>query len=344
MLSNKEKRGFTLAELLVGVGIFSILMVGILTGIVEIYRYNRRAQLENTLNRDAFYVLNTLRTVVENGTVDYEEYYRVSKCDPGNYNSCFVLFTVGEDVVGEDEYGAYSKLFYDPGSDGALGALCNDLITPVSANPSCVIDKTTLDRNVGRNPYDTLIDENNSTAFCGPTSVSGCGTLEDFYMHDYLFVLSSDGKKKFFIINEPYTKDGNVENLVSLLTMDGTDTDGDGIMDDWAYSSGFNLGGSLSLVEEFNQTKVMTDVYQNFIPLHSLKSTITDIKFYISPLEDPYKAFAETSSIVQPRVTVFFTMQPSATELTDYLGPIPELSLQVTFVSQSYDEVKAPLN
>jgi hypothetical protein len=86
-------------------------------------------------------------------------------------------------------------------------------------------------------------------------------------------------------------------------------------------------------------------VFENFVPLSPMRTNIIDLKFIVSPLEDPYKAFAETDplagTLIQPHITVILTVEPSASETQDYIGPIPRKTLQTTIYSQVRQNVES---
>jgi hypothetical protein len=86
-------------------------------------------------------------------------------------------------------------------------------------------------------------------------------------------------------------------------------------------------------------------LYKGFVPISPLRTTVTKLHFYIAPLEDPRKAFAETDPALaiqqQPHVTIVMTLTPAASELTGYAETPPSVTLQNTVSSRVYNEVKS---
>lgn len=324
MRNLKTQKGFTLIELIITVTIFSIFMIGLVVLTIDLYRNARRIQMQEQLYQDMRAMMRQITILIEDNAIDYEEYYRAS---------------IGSNVLA-DGYGDYGSQFYDFGSDAAPGALCNDGSSDLSA-PTCVIDKTTLDRNTGQNP--AVGDPANANAFCGPLPQTVCLTSDQ----EQLYLINDRGDRKQVLALESVQreiKESTVdETVLSTLWLNGTDTDGDDITDTWDYAPEFIIVGNP--LKDLATEKDEADVYNEFIPISPLRTNITGLKFHIAPLEDPYKAFAETDpltgTLVQPHVTVVMTAQPSAAELTNYLGPIPTKTLQTTIYSDIKNDVRS---
>ncbi len=336
-------RGFTFVELLIALAIFATFLTGIVTLMVDLYRTSKRITLEEQVYQDMRAIMNQIVNYVENNAIDYEEYYR--EAIGGEYLAKGTVYT----------YGDYSKLFYDFGTGGigpnGEGALCNDGSDP-ALNPGCVIDKTTIDTNRGRHPYDD--DPAKGNAFCGPPA-GGCGgDLSVYHKQDNLYLINEAGDKKTVLALETVEKtvDSNTfdEKTLSLVWLYGSDTDRNDVVDEWTVGPEFiGTGGApitdAGLIADIDPAdkNSPSEIYENFIPISPLRTNIVDLKFYITPLEDPYKAFAETDplteTLIQPRVTVVLTVQPSVTETQDYLGPVPQKTLQTTIYSGVKSEV-----
>lgn len=326
MSNIKRKKGFTLVELLIAVAVFAIFLTSVMTLVVDMYRSARRITLEEQLYQDLRAMLKQITIMVENNAIDYEEYYRAAG-DSDDY---------------ADSYGDYAKLFYDWGSDDKPGVLCNDGAEYDPLNPCEVIDKTTLDTNVGRNPaLATVGDPHEANAFCSDVDGTIRPCPPDIYQNE-LYLINARGNKKTFLALEPITKTdypGVQENVLSILQMDGSDTTGNDISNEWVFSPAFHVVGNPA--DDLQNPKDETDVFNNFIPISPLRTNITNLQFYISPHEDPYKAFAEIEELVQPHVTVVITVEPSVSELRNYLGPIPQKTLQTTVYSKVRKDVKS---
>jgi prepilin-type N-terminal cleavage/methylation domain-containing protein len=336
MTIKSTKKGFTLVELLIATAVFAIFLTAIISFMVDLYRNSRRIELEEQLYQDMRALMRQITVMVESNAIDYEEYFRAATGD--------LVFGNGDGST--YSYGDYAKQFYDfrsggPGPNGE-GALCNDGIK--LANPDCIVDKTTLDKNLGKK-------EDN--AFCGEGTSLTCPLDEPgiFALHqqDNLYLINGKGTRKTFLATEPVTREldsGSIEERVlSVFWMNGSDADGNDVTDTWDPGLEFNVSDPADLAKDLVTTKSEQKMYSNFIPISPLRSNIVNLKFYISPLEDPYKAFAETDpatgTLMQPHVTVILTMEPSAVEMQNYLGEIPSKTLQTTIYSDIQQEVRS---
>lgn len=330
MINKITKKGFTIVELLVAVGIFTIFLTAIITFMVDLYRSSRRIELEEQLYQDMRAMMRQITVMVESNAIDYEEYFRVATDD--------TVFGNGDGAT--YFYGDYGKQFYKFGWDGE-GALCN---TGIPAHADCIVDKTTLDRNIGKKE---------GNAFCGigtalPCPITAEGIF-DLHEQEQLYLINGRGTRKTFLATEPVNRDIDgvtvKEHVLSIFWMNGEDTDGNDMVDTWNNGVEFNVTSPATLVSDLTVAKSEQKMYDEFIPISPLRSNIVDLKFYVSPLEDPYKAFAETDpatgTLVQPHVTIILTMEPSAVEMQNYLGQIPRKTIQTTIYSDIQQEVRS---
>lgn len=179
---------------------------------------------------------------------------------------------------------------------------------------------------LGTVPFGTFLesDWSKSCAFCDPYGKPGnlgcLLTSKDYWESTSLFMISGDGKEKTMFKFDDTSGNGKL----LYLKMIGTDDDNNGIMESYANSS---------------ETP-------DFVPLSPTRTDIKKLKFYVSPLEDPYKAFAENNLTVQiqPHVTLYIEAEPSA-ENQGGLNKqtLPKVSVQTTVSSRVYHEVPSYL-
>ena len=91
---------------------------------------------------------------------------------------------------------------------------------------------------------------------------------------------------------------------------------------------------------------IAVNPWRGLVPITPLRTHISSLKFYLAPLEDPRKAFAESDPahaiLQQPHVTIVMTVQPAASELGKFIGEDPPtLTLQSTVSSRTYREIKS---
>ncbi len=338
-IKHEHKKAFSLAEVLIASFIF--VMVGLIgvTVFVNVLKIQRRINLENTMYEDARFLMERISREIRRNTVDYEEYYN-KLVEQKNYG---------------EKYGCYGSRFYNPGSDNAYGALC----TP-AGDPNCVVDKTSLDSNSGQNPFagNSYVDKDPdaASAFCDKNLGSNldpfCGNANQaaYQLQDQLYLIDGKGEKKTLFATKNILVDNQNVNSVGLLELEGEDNDHDGIVEQWkncnsgsnAYCCAKNFICTGNLEASLHSANSAQN-YLGFVPISPSRTTVTKLKFIIAPLEDPRKAFAESTPDIQqqPHVTVLLTVQPSALVLQNYSGEIPSITLQTTITSRVYNEVKS---
>jgi len=141
-----------------------------------------------------------------------------------------------------------------------------------------------------------------------------------------------------------------------MVRLSGEDTDTDGITEKWYdaankyrdyCNSGYNCPTTLDDLDDNLDGSDGELLYNGFVPLTPLRTDITNLNFYVSPAEDPRKAFAETAPAEgiqqQQHVTVVMSLTPAVSELEGFGGNPPEITLQTTITSRTYNEVKSYL-
>lgn len=368
----KNRKGFTLAEVLIAATIFTIVSLIAINVFVNVIRIQRRVSLENAIYEDARVMMERMSREIRENAVDYEEYYnKASDQEPG---FAPLLGLGGTNPFG-NRYGCYSKRFYNPGSGGpevgGFGAYCNDGSTTPDSNPGCIVDKTTLDINTGRNPYagySTIPakgDPDVANAFCDENQASaGDNNCKDSNPNHNdqaeLYLINAKGTEKTFLALKQINATPS-EHALALLRLTGQDKDRDGVNEIWrdcdtalppgnkfCCSTGFDCSdASVPFATSSLENTLVYDanIYKGFVPISPTRTDVVSLKFYVSPLEDPRKAFDETALTLgiqqQPHVTVVLTVKPSAGSISGYDGDIPQITIQTTVTSRVYNEVKS---
>lgn len=192
--------------------------------------------------------------------------------------------------------------------------------------PASIADKERSDENVGINPASngTAIGEADSVAVCDPALVPLVPDNSG-YQQCELYLISADGSEKTIIkvISEAVTGGSN-EYRLEMLKLAGSDTNADAVIDTWTPEEDF---------AGYTFQKIQPD---------SIK--ITGLKFFIAPLEDPRKAFAEFNDAIQiqPQATILLTAQPSQLYSRGLKGAIPPtITIQTTITARAQGEVKS---
>lgn len=364
----KGKRGFTLVEVIIATTLFTTVSLISVMVFINIVRIQKRIYLENAIYEDGRFLMERISREIRQNAVDYEEYYNRAT-QGGAYG---------------EKYGCYASRFYNPGIGGPygtskLGALCSSPAgVNVKLNPGCIVDKRTLDINTGQNPYTGFpnlavpaLTSDSANAFCddvvAPVSTA-CPVPIDNSLNDRseLYLIDAKGKQKTIMALKTINLAApaavppipTAERALSMVRIQGVDADNDGIVETWVEPSngtddgvfycapGYDcdLPAPATLESTLNGTDPATR-WKGFIPMSPLRSNIKSIHFYVSPIEDPRKAFAETDPakaiLQQPHVTVIMTLSPSASEAGTFGGNLPSITLQTTITSRVYNEVKS---
>lgn len=361
-------------EILVAVAIFAVVVTGVAGFYARSFGDSRKINFQSRIYEDGRYTLQFIANEIKNNMVDYDEYY----------NQNVVLYGSGFNIdkLGQN-YGKYYSAFFNPGGDGALGFDCND---GTRNNRDCVPLRKTLDKNTGENPfvgkYKAGVSNTDSNAFCGDNSPGmglssagnrkgQCISATSVGKQKDLYLISPDATKKTIFARE--ATDGAAGQTpaysVSILRMDGKDTNGDSIPDSFACNPDFQCRGSVDVVNGFDiktadfscfdgtakyvaelprKRSVELDTTndncdtkdggfaKDFVPISPLRTSVTRLDFYITPVENPAYAFSETDKSRQPRVTVILTVAPNP-----YYSGNSETFTPITFIRTFSPRVSA---
>jgi prepilin-type N-terminal cleavage/methylation domain-containing protein len=209
-----------------------------------------------------------------------------------------------------DNYGNYALQFFrDAGNS--------------DSPPPSISEKERIDENIGVNSGSEAIGNASSLAVCDTSLIPATPDDSD-YQQCELYLITADGSEKTIIKVIPEdVSTGGKEYRLMMLKLAGVDTDGNAVIDAWEPLEDF---------AGYTFQKIQPD---------SIK--ITGLKFFISPLEDPRKAFAqfENAIQIQPQVTILLTAEPSQFVARGVKGQIPSITIQTTVAARAQNEVKS---
>jgi len=323
-----DEGGFTLMELLIAVTIFVTIAVLSMVVFLNISLTIRKLRLVEVTYTEANYLIERLTDEITQNTIDYEQYWNRVGQPPGGINDY------------DDNYGDYRDLFFHPGHlpdglpdlPGTLFFCDGDPDNRVregdpGLDSDCVPIVSTADRNTFQNPHDG--DELEANAVCN--DVSGCNETVSAFMQDELYLINSAGDMRTILGLE--NKPAGSEKSLAILQLDGLDTDGDTEVDGWECAADFDCGNL-----DLNNADLTSELSNRmFEPISPNTLNIEEIRFFIAPIEDPFKATAETSLAVQqhPHVTILLKVRASAEEAGNLFQgeDLPSLILQTTVSS-----------
>lgn len=307
----KFSRAFTLIEVLLAVTIFSFVAVFAVYLYVDTVHNDEKISFERELYEEARYTLERVVSELRQGTVDYAEYWNMS-----HENSCSADLNGNGTQEGDDfyednfygEYGScyqfYAASFYDTNSDG-------DPVFFENIN-----GKQIALEHLGTNGSENAISEG---------------------AQDELYIINADGNLKTILRRrgnkdeKPCSEIDRSENSteycrLEILRMEGRDTDVDGKVDSWICTDDF--GGEGCTPEE------------SFRPISTPNIDITDLQFFIAPVEDPYKSYNEDiENNLQPHVTIIFSSRTPERRMSNMRGEAPHITIQTTVSARVYEEV-----
>lgn len=363
--SIKNLTGTTLVETLVAISIFAIAVVVATSILVSIVQLEKRTSVQNAIYEDMRAILQQLTNEIQNGTIDYDEYYSVcviqNACDPGVPTS--------EAFYGIN-YGVYGSRFFDPGQRGDeakafnpddLGVECT-FENPVTGECD-VIYALSSDINTGQNPFlgASGFGPGDASAFC-ENNRGVCPNVGAGVTVEQLYLLDETGTKKT-ILSRKMVRDlvgGGADWALGKIVMNGEDFDQNGVVDTFLCGSdyicedldiaddlkqldvfvadkltfitehGITLPEKNDLLNSFYTAGGLLSADNQFIPITPLRSNVEDLKFIITPIEDPYKGFGESAMKVHPTVTIILTLGLSDEVKKDYPGEFTPITVQTT--------------
>lgn len=103
------------------------------------------------------------------------------------------------------------------------------------------------------------------------------------------------------------------------------------------YQDHLAMAKRATLNEEYAFYKEM-----NFVPVTPFRTSVKNLKFIITPIDDPYRAEGEEAMQVHPRVTIIMTVEPSLAERQRYPGGNPgEVTIQRTVSAGAYSPIES---
>jgi len=226
------------------------------------------------------------------------------------------------------------------------------------------------DLNTGQNLYKNNSGNYLSTeanALCDNKAIANsCSPLPTGIVSD-LYLIDSSGTHKT-IVGQKNMTSGTCGTLatsadcaVGIIKMTGQDLDQNGIIDvfscDSDYSKCIDGHNAIDISPAFKYPFLVSKgaglkdyLFNNniripqrsdlgvaynastsqFIPITPSRANVKALSFTINPLDDPYKAYAETGMQTQPTVTISMTIDLASAYKSDYPGTFPAVTLQTT--------------
>lgn len=343
-----NKKGFTIAELMISVTILTILMTIASSIYSNFFGSIRNLKAANTVYEEARFVMERIVKEVRNGTIDYEEYFNQNllKQNLSNYES------IRNETYARD-YCQYSRQFYNLGPDDELGTIDdestgtrveNDLITgaqvppaigDLSGNPEPIQnDLFLININGDKRSYIKRIEKEDGTNTIGKIGLLRL-TGEDF------------GIDHINSFDEDLSGFGNDDTF----ECEKDPGEGDGRIDTWLCEDGFacekiDLTGDSCSGKTHNIVYDPNDPEDNsYIDITPSSLDIVDLKFIVAPMDDPRKAYNNIDVQIQPHVTIRLVARANPKLANEFKsGRLPDIILESTVSARAYNEIITECN
>ncbi len=241
------------------------------TGIMllsEVAKISREVEMKEYLYTEVQATMEKMSRIIQDSAIDYEEYYSRIIVQSGDISG----EPFGDSSTYGDYYGFYHAQFFD-GTGNETGI-----------NPAGGTDNT-------------------ANAMCEGTP--NCSDNTTLHEVTELYLIDGSGTEKTLFVLEQDDIDGN--SGLAMLKMDGYkhDQDSDGFIDAWVCASDYDCTGEEILDPDTGgiigshpdpNDRIDDRDSDNFIPITPSKLHIDELHFYLAPIEDPFKAFAEDQS------------------------------------------------
>ncbi len=318
-----NRKGFTIAELLIATMILAILITTAAGIFANLFNAIRNLRAANLVYEEARFTMERIVKEIRNGTLDYEEYYNQA----ANFKGTGVNRTYGQN------YCQYSRQFYSPGPDGQFG--------------------TFDDESIGLRNEDAAIPIESP-------------------IQEKLYLININGTKRTYIQRAKTTDSfGEPIGKVAILKLVGRDYgmdhlgdensqqcprdtgEKDGLIDTWMCEEGFTCEEvtPADLPPECNWGKVdiVKDDPENlsnssFVDITPESLDIVDLKFFITPEDDPRKAYNRPEIHIQPYITVKLIARANPRIASQLKGKTPTIILESTISTRAHREIITECN
>jgi prepilin-type N-terminal cleavage/methylation domain-containing protein len=191
------RKGFTILEIIIVIGIFSIVSVISIDAYLNGFRNEQQTNIQNKVVQDAKYVLSQIAKDISESKIDFEEYYSQCVIQGACPNKEPLPEAQLENIYYGINHGYYAWQFYDGGfvdsteslKDG-FGTTCKNIAGEVYRFPADECDSGSLsdseDSNTGVNPSVISLEDSaisavkdSASAFHSTQKIKGVTTQAD---------------------------------------------------------------------------------------------------------------------------------------------------------------------
>lgn len=326
-----KRKGYTLLELLVAMGIFSIFLVVIFGSIGNVYFSQKRLNVIQKFDGEARILMERMVKLARENTIDYDRYFVEVGPDSGDC-SAFSL----DQIPLESGQTTRADKSDKPNNRTNREELGYETIFSWDTNLDGI-----QDRNFGGKTLQGTNDDCVQVAK-NPTQVDWD---LDISPEDSLLLINNDRTKRFAFRKTTYLEDSTTFGRIEFQTQLGVDSDNDGVTDTWSSSptwdaldSECEIGGVLITGEN---TEENCNSAHDWWPISLKRLDIQTFLVTIAPLVDPFLAFQRDDVQIHPRVVINLESQLKDADTQGFdPGEEPTISLQTMTSSRVFGNIR----
>ncbi|MBU0576991.1 putative metal-binding motif-containing protein [Patescibacteria group bacterium] len=342
-----------MAELVISVTILALIITTASAVYVNFFGSVRNLKAANLVYEEARFVMERIVKEVRNGTIDYEEYYNQSVIKQGYRDQGLPedYYEAARNPSYALDYCKYSLQFYSEGPDGEIGTFDDESL---GVRNTVDVDGDYLPPAIGY--------------------VEPDGDIVSSPIQNDLFLININGDRRSYVrrieregigkigLLKLVGHDFGVDNInasdpdLDPATADSCETDpgeNDGRIDTWLCEDGFTCLDRAITNADASCTGITHDIIYNpgdptensYIDITPASLDIVDVKFIVSPMDDPRKAYSNNSVQIQPHVTIKLIARASPSIANQFTtGNTPDIVLESTVSARAYNEIITECN
>jgi prepilin-type N-terminal cleavage/methylation domain-containing protein len=315
--SQHRTKGFTIIELMVALTVLTLLSLGAARIYLNYTASTKDLKAANLIYEEARFLMEKMVREVRQGAIDYEQYFNQNLAQ-GDYG---------------DNYCGYDQYFYDNNGE-SIGRHNEDMETDFQTNLGmtdavrAIEDELYLINVAGnRRTILTRLEKEVEGETIGKVAITKL--VGQDYGADHINAASPQGGGP-------------------IAGCDPDERENDGLIDTWLCDPDFPCKRDFEIINGIctGHTDVIlndpADPDHSFVDISPNALNIIDLKFIISPKDDPWKAYNIDEIQIQPHVTIQLTVEANPKLITTDTERIPSITLTSTVTTRNYDEIKSP--
>ena len=325
MKTKNPTKGFTLIEIIVALGILTLIGIFATTIYLNYSARARDLKASNLVYEEGRLLMEKIVREIRQNTVDYEEYF----------NTNVLEYPLGQN------YCLYDQIFYETGFDGLIGTEDDESLG--ERNPNLPKNNAPLENPIQNNLF-LINQEGTKRTYLSKVTKTVNG--EEIGKIGMVKLVGKDFGDDHINAADSYNGQKETNNLCAPDTREN-----DGLIDTWLCEKGYpcnreveiesaTILGCLGFTDGIlNDPK---NIDHSFVDISPNALNIVDLKFIILPKDNPHKAYKVNEVQLQPYITIQMTVEAKP-KLISTINPdrIPRLTLTSTVTTRNSEEVNS---